>query len=426
MTSSELAVFIYLPGSIQAVPAGLLTLSELGPTVQGSGFGYGLRYLDRPDALEVDPVSLDLHNRAAARGVLLYPKSGLTQFGAIRDAAPDAWGRRVLEAQHRVPANSLPESEYLLGAGSNRVGALDVRKDLSAMPSQGGPSSVQNLDYLLEAARRIESGLKVPARLDLIFGSGAALGGARPKVTVVDQDERLWLAKLPSTTDNWDVPQVEEATLRLAREAGLDVPETRLVDLGKNEHVLLIERFDRAGRGKATTRRHFISALTLVGCTEMDSPQKSYADIADGLRLHGDAVRLEADLEELFVRMVFNILVTNDDDHLRNHGLLRDVNGWTLSPLYDVVPRPTYATERFLHLGIGAQGRLATLPNAMSWSSRFGLTQDRAHAAIDRVWRVAREWKERFESYGVPPTLIQKVESAFRHARDVGGGQLGL
>jgi serine/threonine-protein kinase HipA len=219
---------------------------------------------------------------------------------------------------------------------------------------------------------------------------------------------------------------MEEATLRLAREAGLDVPETRLVDLGKNEHVLLIERFDRAGRGKETTRRHFISALTLVGCAEMDSPQKSYTDIADGLRLHGDAARLEADLEELFVRMVFNILVTNDDDHLRNHGLLRDVNGWTLSPLYDVVPRPTYATERFLHLGIGAQGRLATLPNAMSWSSRFGLTQDRAYAAIDRVWRVAREWKERFESYGVPPTLIQKVESAFRHARDVGGGQLGL
>jgi serine/threonine-protein kinase HipA len=426
MTSSELAVFIYLPGSIEAVPAGLLTLSELGPTVQGSEFGYGTRYLDRPNALEVDPVSLDLRNRAAARGVLLYPKSGLTEFGAIRDAAPDAWGRRVLEAQHQVPANSLPESEYLLGAGSNRVGALDVRKDLSTMPSQGGLSSIQNLDYLLEAARRIESGLKVPARLDMIFGSGAALGGARPKVTVVDQDERLWLAKLPSTTDTWDVPQVEEATLRLARDAGLDVPETRLVALGKNEHVLLIERFDRTGRGKAATRRHFISALTLVGCTEMDSPQKSYVDIADGLRLHGDAARLEADLEELFVRMVFNILVTNDDDHLRNHGLLRDVNGWTLSPLYDVVPRPTYATERFLHLGIGAQGRLATLPNAMSWSSRFGLTHDRAYAAIDRVWRVAREWKERFESYGVPPTLTQKVESAFRHASDVGGGQLGL
>jgi len=426
MTSSELAVFIYLPGSIQAVPAGLLTLTELGPTVQGSEFGYGARYLDRPNALEVDPVSLDLRNRADARGVLLYPKSGLTEFGAIRDAAPDAWGRRVLEAQHQVPANSLPESEYLLGAGSNRVGALDVRKDLSTMPSQGGLSSIQNLDYLLEAARRIESGLKVPARLDLIFGSGAALGGARPKVTVVDQDERFWLAKLPSTTDTWDVPQVEEATLRLARDAGLDVPETRLVALGKNEHVLLIERFDRTGRGKAATRRHFISALTLVGCTEMDSPQKSYVDIADGLRLHGDAARLEADLEELFVRMVFNILVTNDDDHLRNHGLLRDVNGWTLSPLYDVVPRPTYATERFLHLGIGAQGRLATLPNAMSWSSRFGLTHDRAYAAIDRVWRVAREWKERFESYGVPPTLTHKVESAFRHAKDVGGGQLGL
>ena len=126
--------------------------------------------------------------------------------------------------------------------------------------------------------------------------------------------------------------------------------------------------------------------------------------------------------------MVFNILVTNDDDHLRNHGLLwePEARGWALSPLYDVVPRPTHASERFLHLGIGPQGRLATLTNAMGWAARFGLTRDKALATIDRVWRVVREWKNRFEEYGVPADEIDKISSAFRHARDIGGVELGF
>jgi serine/threonine-protein kinase HipA len=176
------------------------------------------------------------------------------------------------------------------------------------------------------------------------------------------------------------------------------------------------------------TRRHFISALTLVGCPEQDSPQKNYADIAEALRRYGAASRLAADLEELFARMVFNILVTNDDDHLRNHGLLWEpaARGWILSPLYDVVPRPTHASERFLHLGIGAQGRLATLTNAMGWAARFGLTRDKALATVDKVWRVVREWKGRFEEYGVSADEINKVSSAFRRAREIGGAELGL
>jgi serine/threonine-protein kinase HipA len=188
---------------------------------------------------------------------------------------------------------------------------------------------------------------------------------------------------------------VEAATLRLAGAAGLAVPRIEMIELAPRQHVMLIERFDRVGVADAMTRRHFISALTLVGCPEQDSPQKNYADIADALRRHGAAQRIAADLEELFARMVFNILVTNDDDHLRNHGLLWDpeARGWVLSPLYDVVPRPTHASERFLHLGIGPQGRLATLANAMGWAARFGLTRDKALVTVDRVWRAVREWK---------------------------------
>jgi len=423
MSSRELAVFAYLPGEAAAVPAGLLTLEEEGAVPQGADFVYGLRYLDRPDAIEIDPVSLSLQDRGAARGVRLHPVAGLALFGAIRDAAPDAWGRRVIEARRKVPLNSLPESEYLLAAGSNRVGALDVRAGLDAGETAGELGDVRKLDYFLEAVHCIEEGLPVPARLEAFFDAGSALGGARPKATVADADGKLWLAKFPSRGDGYDVPVVEAATLKLAGAAGLTVPRIEMVDVGEGRHVMLIERFDRAGVAGALSRRHFISALTLVGCPEQDSPNRNYADIADALRKFGAARRLAADLEELFARMVFNILVSNDDDHLRNHGLLwePDARAWTLSPLYDVMPRPTQASERFLHLGIGPQGRLATLTNAMAWAARFGLTHDKARATIDRVWQVVREWKNRFEEYGVPAAQIDKVSSAFRHAREIGG-----
>lgn len=423
MTSKKLAVFAYLPGEATAVPAGLLTLLEDGASQQGADFVYGLRYLDRPNAIEIDPVSLGLRDKNAVRGMVLHPVAGLTLFGAIRDAAPDAWGRRVIEARRKVPPNSLPESEYLLLAGANRVGALDVRAGLDVGEVAGELGDIHKLEYFLEAAQRIEEGLPVPSRLEAFFDAGSALGGARPKATVADADGKLWLAKFPSRSDSYDVPIVEAATLKLAGAAGLTVPKIEMINLGAGQHVMLIERFDRIGLAGAVARRHFISTLTLIGCPEQDSPQKNYADIADALRRHGVAARLAADLEELFARMVFNILVTNDDDHLRNHGLLwePETRGWVLSPLYDVVPRPTYATERFLHLGVGPQGRLATLTNAMGWAARFGLTRDKAFASIDKIWRVVREWKGRFEEYGVAADEIDKVSSAFRHAREIGG-----
>lgn len=428
MISSELAVFAYLPDEPKAVPAGLLTLEEEGTIQKGADFVYGLRYLDRPNAIEIDPVSLSLRDKEAVRGVALHPVTGLSLFGAIRDAAPDAWGRRVIEARRKVPLNSLPESEYLLAAGSNRVGALDVRIGLDVGEAPGELGDIRKLDYFLEAAHRIEEGLPVPARLEAFFDAGSALGGARPKATVADAKGKLWLAKFPSKSDSYDVPIVEAATLKLAGAAGLTIPRVEMIEVGAGQHVMLIERFDRVDVAGAMARRHFISALTLVGCPEQDSPKKNYADIADALRRHGAAHRIAADLEELFARMVFNILVTNDDDHLRNHGLLwePEARGWTLSPLYDVVPRPTHASERFLHLGIGPQGRLATLTNAMGWAARFGLTRDKALATIDRVWRVAREWKGHFEEYGISADEIDKISSAFRHARELGGAELGL
>ena len=421
MTSSTLAVFAYLPGETKAVPAGLLNLEE-GDT-QHANFVYGTRYIERPNAIEIDPLSLSLRDKEAVRGVTLFPAPGLNLFGAIRDAAPDAWGRRVIEARRKVPLNSLPESEYLLAAGTHRVGALDVRRGLDVAETPGELGDIRKLEYFLEAAHRIEQGQPIPARLETFFDAGSALGGARPKATVADADGKLWLAKFPSQSDRYNIPLLEAATLKLAGAAGLTIPKIKIIEINAGQHIMLIERFDREGVAKAMTRRHFISALTLVGCIEQDSPHKNYADIADALRRHGAAQQIAADLAQLFARMVFNILVSNDDDHLRNHGFLWEpvAKAWVLSPLYDVVPRPTHAAERYLHLGIGAQGRLATLANAMSWAARFGLTHDKAQAAIDNVWRIVREWKGRFEEYGVSADEIDKVSSAFRHAREIGG-----
>lgn len=435
-TESKLMVFAHL-GPAWA-PCGQLLLTEEGPNVLASSFAYGLNYLRRPDALEVDPVSLGIANREQVLGKRLLPANGLPLFGGIRDAAPDSWGRRVIEAKLKVPANSLPESQYLLHAGSDRVGALDVRESINDGPTPGN-GAPHALDYLMDAAERIEDGLPIPAHLEAIFVDGTALGGARPKASVRDEHGVLWLAKFSSRRDGFDVPAIECAALRLAAAAGLTVPPVEVRAFGARK-VMLIRRFDRywvepgrtpgaeddlmatqPGHGRVEHRLAFVSGLTLVGCDETESRTKAYADLAQAVRsyCHPDVIR--ADNAELFKRMVYNILVSNDDDHLRNHAFIWDprLAGWRLSPLYDVLPRASHATERFLHLGIGPQGRLATLDNAFEAHEIFTLSRAAACRMMADVWGVVREWKVYFESFGVPTAEIDKAAPAFRHINDV-------
>jgi serine/threonine-protein kinase HipA len=431
-TDHKLFVFAYI--DTEWLPCGQLTLTEDGPKLLSSTFAYGLRYLERPGALEVDPVALSLRDRNGVRGKALFPPGNLAGFGGIRDAAPDAWGRRVIESRLKVPANSLPESAYLVHAGSQRVGALDVRssRDSSATPGFG---SWNNLEVLMEAAQRIDEGLPVPAALEEIFAEGSALGGARPKATVRDEERVLWLAKFPSRKDPLAVPVIETATLRLAGAAGLTVPEVRLIELGSRA-VMLIRRFDRywakAGSdtpladdylsaapayGLAEKRLGFVSGLTLLACEEMQSPEKSYGDLAQAVRRYCHPRVIRENNRELFERLLFNIFVNNDDDHLRNHGFVWDARlpGWRLSPLYDVMPRPSLSAERRLHLGVGPQGRLATLDNAFAGREMFTLSAEAAGESIARVWRIVREWKVYFEEYQVPVDQIERIAPAFRH-----------
>ena len=438
MAAKEHKLMVFAHIGQQWLPCGQLQMTEEGANVLASDFAYGTRYGRRPDALEVDPVSLGLTRLDDVLGKRLLPANNLTLFGGVRDAAPDSWGRRVIESKLKVPANSLPETQYLLHAGSDRVGALDIRRSIHDGPSHG-PNVSHNLGHLLEAADRIEEGLPVPAHLEAIFVDGTALGGARPKATVRDDTGMLWLAKFSSRKDTFDVPGIECASLLLAQKVGLRVPALEVRNIGDRK-VMLIQRFYRywsapagvpaphvdllvtqPGGGAVEHRLAFVSGLTMLACDESESVTKAYTDLAQAVRAHCHPSVIQADNEELFKRMVYNVLVSNDDDHLRNHGFLFDprIRGWRLSPLYDVLPRASYATERFLHLGVGPQGRLATLDNALAAHPMFTLSKAKAAQLIADVWKTVREWKVFFDGFGVSDDEIAKVAPAFRHMDDV-------
>lgn len=424
MTSKQTSfvTFIYLPGETEAVPAGRLEMLESGHVTLASKFRYGDRYVLRHRAVALDPFALALGpgSDQGPRDPMDAQGAVMAEFGVFRDASPDNWGRRVIENKLRKQG-PLSESEYIRHAGSNRMGALDFRVSPKEGESAGRLAGTMELEYLQEAAHRIDAGLEVPASLAVIFEAGVSMGGARPKA-VIEADGRQWLAKFSLDTDKYSIPAIEHATLRLAAAAGLAVPETRLEPLGRNKVAMLIERFDRVPVQEGYARRHFISGLTLLRTHESESPHRSYMDLSAVLASHGVSGHIEKDQTELFSRMVFNILVSNNDDHLRNHGFLHDAErgGWRLSPLYDVLPAPSLATERHLHLGVGMEGRLATLANAMSSHRAFGLSREKAIAIIERIGSVVREWRVYFSEHGVSEEDMALIASAMRHPRDVG------
>ncbi|HYG06218.1 MAG TPA: HipA domain-containing protein [Stenotrophomonas sp.] len=366
----------------------------------------------------MDPVPLPLAGETATAR---EPVGGLPLFGAIRDAAPDAWGRRVIE-NRLGRAGPLPEVTYLDHAGSDRSGALDIRTNRDSTPRESTLPTSLDLPYLLDAVGRIEAGEPVPAQLAHFFQGGPTMGGMRPKAVIHD-GRRQFIAKFPSTSDRrFSVPAVEHATLVLARECGLDVPATRLIELDGDRKVMLIERFDREPVEGGFARRHMVSALTMLGVSELESPDQSYQAIAEVISSRGAAAYVERDRVELFKRMVFNILVTNNDDHLRNHAFLHDAagRGWRLSPLYDVVPSPEVGTDRFLNLSVGPQGRAARLDNALAGAGAFGIHRRAAARIIDELVLCTRGWRNTFDACGVSERDSEAVQGAFRRAQDIG------
>ncbi len=350
MTSKEFerVVFIDLPGEKKPVPAGLFSLDH----VLGVGrFRYGNRYLERPHAIALDPVNLPL----APREYFTRKNRGI--FGPLGDLLPDSWGRFVLARQRNVPFGTLRDYELLDLASTQSVGALSLgmTPEKSRTPVEEAVS-LPELNSVATAFARAMNEEPLPPEIRYLLKQGTSLGGAQPKcpVRIAGED---WIAKFESSKTLVKYPALEFATMSLAKKAGIRIPEIRLESIG-GRTVYLVKRFDR-DRG---ARLPFLSAFALSNLDIDELEQGAYPDLASRMRRFGREVR--RDHHELYRRLVFNLHVRNEDDHLRNHGFLYD-HGWSLSPAFDIVPVParkkalgnlsSFPADR--HRGLGGHSR---------------------------------------------------------------------
>jgi serine/threonine-protein kinase HipA len=401
----EAYVYIQIPGTLDTVPAALLRVQTLPDGTQIGRFRYGDRYLRRHDAVALDPFQLPLDKT-------VYEFTRLKGIpGAVRDAAPDAWGRRVIEHKLERNAADLQEIDYLLHGPQDGAGCLSFGLKAEPPAPKRPYNRTHQLAELIAATKAIEQGRPVAAHLLEQLEPGTSMGGARPKATIEDA-QHLWLAKFPANEDRFNLQRVEYATLDLARRCGLSVTQTRLQAVGGAD-VLMLQRFDRDHTDNGYLRFGLVSGLTVLdaGDSHLDRDRWSYPLLADNLRRWSD--KPEADCAELFRRMVFNAAVTNNDDHPRNHALLRRHSGWRLSPAYDLVPTPVLSLERRdLALTIGTYGRTASLYNLLSQAGHFGLSAQEARAEIDRLVAVVRQWRKTFVACGVSTRDVDHIAPA--------------
>lgn len=380
MTSEEATeafVWFWLPGATEPVVAG--RLEATGDLID---FNYGQSYLRRPEAIAIYEPELPL---TPGR---IPPLPGLSIAGAIADAGPDAWGKRVIMnrllgsgSSDLDPAELTPLT-YLLSSGSNRIGALDFQASATDyVPRHEGHAT---LGEMMQAAELVDQGVPLTPTLDQALMHGSSVGGARPK-TLLSDGERSLIAKFSSTTDPYPVVKGEFAAMELARRAGLDVAPVRLQEV-MGRDVLLVERFDRPSGTRE--RRALVSALTILGLDPMASRHASYADLSHIIR--GRFTDPRATPRELFARITFNILVGNTDDHARNHAAFWDGTELTLTPAYDICPQRRSGGEASQGMIIGPDGyRMSQLTGAIRAASTYGLSEpeasDIAHAQIEVI-----------------------------------------
>ena len=400
-------VYIQLRGTLDWVPCAMLRVKEVGAGAFEGTFTYGKRYLERPNVVAIDEYHLPLSDKPHRFTKL----KGLP--GAVRDASPDAWGRRVIQAKLQRPEADIREMEYLLNGPDDGAGNLRFGHSVQPPGAHRAYNRTHQLQALIDATQDLEEHGRLPHEVLEELEPGTSMGGARPKVTVEDGD-KIWLCKLPERADKHNMQRIEYATLELARTAGLRICGTRLEKVGGKD-VLMLQRFDREWNAdkKQYARFGLVSGLTVLDAEDghLGRDRWSYPLLADELRRWSS--HSVQDQRELFCRMAFNAMVTNNDDHPRNHALLRAGSGWRLSPAYDIVPTPLISQEtRDLALDIGKFGRAASLYNLLSRADVFGLKPDEAQAEIDRMLSVVRDWRHHFMAHGVEARSIQMLEQA--------------
>ena len=365
--NTEAYVWIWLPGATEPVVAGKLEAQGKYIT-----FNYGKSYLERPEAIAIYEPELPLQS-----GILPL-LNGLDMPSSIRDAAPDAWGRRVIINRKMglkgidTDTAVLDEMTYLLESGSDRIGALDFQYS----PKEYIPRSTQNacLEELLESAQRVEKGIPLSPELDQALFHGSSIGGARPKA-LIESGTSKYIAKFSATNDTYSVVKAEYLAMRLAALCGLSVAPVKLVQaLGKD--VLLIERFDRSKIESGWTRKSMVSALTLFGLSDMSARYASYEDFAYMIRVR--FIEPKKTLKELFGRVVFNILCGNNDDHARNHAAFWDGKELTLTPAYDICPQARTGNESTQAMKIIGNNGYSQLKTCLMAAHHFLLSEKEA------------------------------------------------
>ncbi len=369
----EAYVWIWLPGATAPVVAGRIARDG-----ERLIFNYGQSYLEADDRIPVYEPELPLRSGPIA------PGPGLGMAGCLRDAAPDAWGRRVIlnrvfgQMGRDADIDALDELTCLLESGSDRIGALDFQRS----PSEYVPRDVQTatLEELLSAAEKVDKGVPLTPDLDQALFHGTALGGARPKAMIQDGDTKM-IAKFSSSTDTYNVIKAEFIAMRLAATAGLNVAPVRLTHAAGRD-VLLVERFDRVKTKDGWMRKAMVSALTLFGLDGMMARYASYEDLAEIIRHRFTSPK--ATLHELYGRLVFNVLCGNTDDHARNHAGFWDGEHLTLTPAYDICPQSRTGNLASQAMLIVGDNRMSALAACLETAPNFQLGGDAAKDLIDR------------------------------------------
>lgn len=374
----EAYVWVWLPGATEPVVAGLL--SRQGVTLV---FNYGKSYLERSNAIAIYEPELPL------RSGVLPLLNDLSMPNSIRDASPDAWGRRVLLYRSRNGDSAeLDELTCLLESGSDRVGALDFQlSPTEYIPRLGNHAS---LEELMEAAQRVQEGLPISRALDHALQHGTSIGGARPKV-MIETGDRKYIAKFSSSTDMYNVVKAEYIAMRLARLAGIAAATVKLEQV-MDKDVLLVERFDRVKVAGGWQRKAMVSALTILGLGEMQARYASYEDLADIVRSRFTDSGYT--LRELYQRIVFNILCGNTDDHARNHAAFWDGNYLTLTPAYDICPQSRTGNEASQAMLISGQNRMSQLSVCLDAAGKFQLRNNEAQDVIEQLQHeIGENWE---------------------------------